>query len=196
MPSSTVSRSTRSNPSGPNLTQTHARALRALLENLDNVQRARSEIVNAAKRQKEWDDITPRILKDAAAFEQWVEVKPEMLEDTLEQGLSAYEKFRTQLEESEQKQMELLQSIQVCDFDIRFVGSKLIVIQDRNASFLSSRKDDPVVKEREHALQSLDLAYHKYKGIARHLDEGLTVCFYQNLFPLTALSLRLATVLQ
>lgn len=39
-----------------------------------------------------------------------------------------------------------------------------------------SRRDDPVVKEREHALQSLDLAYHKYKEIARHLEEGLKVC--------------------
>lgn len=38
-----------------------------------------------------------------------------------------------------------------------------------------SRKDDPAVKEREHALQSLDLAYHKYKEIVRHLDEGLKV---------------------
>lgn len=38
-----------------------------------------------------------------------------------------------------------------------------------------SRKDDPTVKEREHALQSLDLAYHKYKEIVRHLNEGLKV---------------------
>ena len=31
------------------------------------------------------------------------------------------------------------------------------------------------MKEREHALQSLDLAYHKYKEITRNLDEGLKV---------------------
>jgi programmed cell death 6-interacting protein len=41
--------------------------------------------------------------------------------------------------------------------------------------FLASRQEEPVVKEREHALQSLDLAYHKYKDILRHLDEGLQV---------------------
>lgn len=109
-----MSKSTRSNLGSQNSSQTHARALRVLLENLDNVQRARSGIVVAAKRQKDWDDITPRILKDASAFERWVEVKPEMLEDTLEQGLSAYEKYRTQLDQSEQKQVELLASIQVC----------------------------------------------------------------------------------
>ena len=100
--------------------------MRALLENLDNVQRARSEIVVAAKRQKDWDDITPRTLKDASGFERWVEVKPEMLEDTLEQALSAYEKFRTQLDDSEQKQTELLESIQVCT-DIFDSGIYLIV---------------------------------------------------------------------
>jgi hypothetical protein len=31
------------------------------------------------------------------------------------------------------------------------------------------------MKERELALQSLDLAYHKYKEITRNLDEGLKV---------------------
>lgn len=31
------------------------------------------------------------------------------------------------------------------------------------------------MKEREFALQSLDLAYHKYQEIMRNLDEGLKV---------------------
>ena len=38
---------------------------------------------------------------------------------------------------------------------------------------MRSRKEDASVKERELALQSLDLAYHKYKEIIRNLDEGL-----------------------
>ena len=42
-------------------------------------------------------------------------------------------------------------------------------------SFLHSRREDPSVKEREHALQSLDLSYHKYKEIIRHLDDGMQV---------------------
>lgn len=41
--------------------------------------------------------------------------------------------------------------------------------------FLQSRRDDPTIKDRENALQSLDLAYHKYREINRHLDEGLQV---------------------
>ncbi|CAL1716692.1 unnamed protein product [Somion occarium] len=156
VPSSTLSGHSRLSSRSPNLTQTHARALRVLLENLDNVQRARNETVARAQRLAEADDITLRISKAASAFEQWVAVKPEMLEDILDEELSKYEKFRTMLEQSEQKQQELLDAI-----------------KDRNILFLQSRKDDPIVKEREHALQSLDLAYHKYKEIIRNLDEGL-----------------------
>jgi hypothetical protein len=35
------------------------------------------------------------------------------------------------------------------------------------------------VKEREIALQSLDIAYHKYREVAGNLDEGIKVsCHY------------------
>jgi programmed cell death 6-interacting protein len=46
-------------------------------------------------------------------------------------------------------------------------------------SFLHSRRQDSSVKEREHALQSLDLSYHKYKEVVRHLDDGMQ--FYNDL---------------
>lgn len=35
------------------------------------------------------------------------------------------------------------------------------------------------MKDREHALQSLDLAYHKYREITRNLEEGLKVDFIE-----------------
>lgn len=50
-------------------------------------------------------------------------------------------------------------------------------------SFISYRREDPSVKERERALQSLDLSYHKYKEIIRHLDEGIQVRFRRASFP-------------
>lgn len=50
--------------------------------------------------------------------------------------------------------------------------------QEQNELFIQSRREDPTIKEREHALQSLDLAYHKYKEIIRNLDEGLKVGFH------------------
>ena len=47
--------------------------------------------------------------------------------------------------------------------------------QHHNQLLLESRKEDPAAKERERALQSLDLAYHKYREIVRNLEEGLNV---------------------
>ena len=49
-------------------------------------------------------------------------------------------------------------------------------------SFISSRKEDPSVKERERALQSLDLSYHKYKETIRHLDEGIQASPFRGVF--------------
>jgi programmed cell death 6-interacting protein len=49
------------------------------------------------------------------------------------------------------------------------------MFQNRNKQFLESRREDPAVKEREQALQSLDLAYFKYREITRNLDEGFKV---------------------
>lgn len=40
---------------------------------------------------------------------------------------------------------------------------------------MSSRKEDTSVKERQQALQNLDLAYAKYREITRNLEEGLKV---------------------
>lgn len=41
--------------------------------------------------------------------------------------------------------------------------------------YLNSRKEDPSVKNRERALQALDLAYHKYREILDHLEQGIKV---------------------
>ncbi|KAH9942761.1 pH-response regulator [Amylocystis lapponica] len=155
VPSSAMSLSQRSS-GGPTATQTHSRALRALLESLDDIMRGRAEYVRRATGLADADDIKPRILKAAAAVERWVEVQPSMFEDVLDEELAKFEKFRTAIEEGEQQQEVLLESI-----------------KERNALFLQSRKEDSTVKEREHALQSLDLAYHKYKEITRNLDEGI-----------------------
>ena len=38
---------------------------------------------------------------------------------------------------------------------------------------MGERKDDPRVKERERALQDLDLAYWKYREICDNAEEGI-----------------------
>ncbi|KAI0367789.1 BRO1-domain-containing protein [Pilatotrama ljubarskyi] len=157
IPSSTVSVGGRTNSSAPEPTAVHARALRMLLERLDDLSKARADIVARVDRLASSDDITQRIAKAASAMEQWVNVQPAMFEDILEEEMCKYDKYRVQLEDNGEKQDELLRSLKA---------------RERHAQFIQTRKEDAKVKEREIALQSLDLAYHKYKEIVRNLEEG------------------------
>ncbi|KAI0833513.1 BRO1-domain-containing protein [Trametes gibbosa] len=155
IPSSTVELARRGGSIASDPTRVHARALRGLLEQLEDLSKARAELAARVDRFASSDDITQRVAKAASAMEQWVNVQPAMLEDILEEELSKYDKYRIQLEDNGQKQGVLLHSL-----------------QERHGHFIQSRREDAVVKERELALQSLDLAYHKYREIVRNLEEG------------------------
>ncbi len=91
----------------------HARALRVLLEKLDDMAKSRADLVARVKRLAASDDITPRILKAASGMEQWVNVQPAMFEDILDEELSKFDKFRAQLEEDARKQEDILKAVQV-----------------------------------------------------------------------------------
>lgn len=52
-------------------------------------------------------------MREAAGIERWVEVNPAMFEDTLEEELGKYEKFREKMEQSRVKQDDLLEKIKV-----------------------------------------------------------------------------------
>lgn len=161
VPSSTIVWSSPSKPA-VGATQNYARALRMLLEQLDDLARERNQLVSRAQRLADADDISTRIQKEAAGLESWAEVQPSMFEDTLDQELVKYDKFRRDIEEGASKQTEILENVKT-----------------QMDSFLHSRREDSSVKEREYALQSLDLSYHKYKEIVRHLDDGMQ--FYNDL---------------
>ena len=101
-----------------------------------------------------------------------------MFEDIIEQELSKYEKFREELDDSVEAQSELLSQTRVSSIIFYFIRGYILMrltSQSTYDSFIRSRQDDPAIKEREHGLQSLDLAYHKYREITRNLDEGLKV---------------------
>ncbi|CAA7266857.1 unnamed protein product [Cyclocybe aegerita] len=161
VPSTTVSTAARSTPQGK-LTRQHARALRVKLEELDILHRDCDQLIHRARSLVAADDIQPRILKASSGFERLAEVTPEMFEDVLDEELAKFDKYLVEVAELRRKQTEILEDI-----------------QKRNREFLDSRKEDPVVKDREHALQSLDLAYFKYREITRNLDEGFK--FYNDL---------------
>ncbi|KAF9267708.1 BRO1-domain-containing protein [Marasmius fiardii PR-910] len=140
----------------------HARNLRVLLEDLDRLQSEREDIVRRTQKLAEVDDIRPRILKAAAGFERLGEVQPAMLEDVSDEELVKYDKFIELMNDLQPRQEELLDSVRA-----------------ENKLFIQSRKDDDNVKERERALQSLELSYHKYREIVSNLEEGIK--FYNNL---------------
>lgn len=82
-----------------------------LLEQLDDLVRERSQLVSRAQRLTDADDISPRIVKEAAGLERWAEVQPSMFEDTLDQELAKYDKFRRDIEEGGIKQTGLLENV-------------------------------------------------------------------------------------
>jgi programmed cell death 6-interacting protein len=82
-----------------------------LLEQLDDLVRERNQLVLRAKRLADADDISVRIVKEAAGLERWAEVQPSMFEDTLDQELAKYDKFQRDVEDSAARQSELLENM-------------------------------------------------------------------------------------
>lgn len=160
VPSSTVSMTGKAVSTSQ--TQIHARALRGLLESLDDIRRTRDDLVSRAQRRAEGDDIRPKVLAAAAHLKHGIEMSAVTFEDVSDNELAKYDKFIQGLTEGRKKQEEILSSI-----------------KSTNDAFIQSRKQDPVVKDREQALQFLDLAYSHYREIIRNLDEGLK--FYNDM---------------
>ncbi|KAH6913067.1 pH-response regulator [Coprinopsis sp. MPI-PUGE-AT-0042] len=161
VPSTTTSSANQGTPQAQ-LTRKHARALRGKLEDLDMLHRDRDDLVRRARTLAEVDDIRPRVMRAATGFERLTSVQPAMFEDISGEELAKYDKYLQELAEMRKTQEQILQDIRT-----------------ENEQFLNSRRDDPAVKDREHALQDLESAYLKYKEIMKNLEEGNK--FYNNL---------------
>ncbi|KAF8753374.1 BRO1 protein [Rhizoctonia solani] len=150
VPSHATSQSTQSAQA-----HTYARAIRAALEDLDDLRNTRARCVESARQRAGTDDIKPRIVREAAGLARWIEVKPAMFESTMEEELGKFDRYKESVEEGRTKQEELL-----------------IKVEQLNQLLIQSRTDDPVLKQREAALQSLDLAYHRYLEVLSNVTEG------------------------
>ena len=146
MPSSTVSLTSKPNNPAANVTLSHAQKLRGFLESLDGVQRERAQSVTRAKRQAQAEDITPRIVRAAAAVEQWTEVQPSMFEDVIDEALVKYDKYREDIEAGEQVQEVLLESITVSMLLYRMgiVYVQLMGTRTRNGTDFSSSRANKI----------------------------------------------------
>ncbi|OWZ77273.1 pH-response regulator protein palA/RIM20 [Cryptococcus neoformans Bt85] len=134
------------------------RPLRASLEELDDRITHRARLVREARQISVADDIRPEVLKEAAKLAHGGsgDVKTEWFEDLFEKGLEKYMGVKREMDEEIAKQDELLEQIRT-----------------QNESFLSERKDDPIIKERERRLQDMDLAYWKWREIVDNAEEGI-----------------------
>ncbi|CAE6500532.1 unnamed protein product [Rhizoctonia solani] len=150
VPSHATSQSTESTQA-----HTYARAIRAALEDLDDLRNTRARCIESARQRASTDDIKPRIVREAAGLARWVEVKPAMFESTMEEELGKFDRYKESVEEGRVKQEELL-----------------VKVEQLNGLLIRARTDDPVLKQREAALQSLDLAYHRYLEVLSNVTEG------------------------
>lgn len=91
----------------------HARALRGLLESLDDIRRSRGELVSRAQRRAEVDDIRPRIVTAVERFDRDAEITPAMFSDVSDEELAKYDRFIQGLGEGQKKQQGLLEAIKV-----------------------------------------------------------------------------------
>ncbi|OCF35794.1 pH-response regulator protein palA/RIM20 [Kwoniella heveanensis BCC8398] len=134
------------------------RPLRASLEDLDDRIAHRARLVNQARNIAAADDIRPQVLQEATrlAHGGTGDVKTEWFEDIFHRSLEKYDRIKDEMDREGGRQDQLLEQI-----------------RSQNEAFLSERKDDPVVKERERRLQDMDLAYWKWREIVDNAEEGI-----------------------
>ncbi|WWC71251.1 pH-response regulator protein palA/RIM20 [Kwoniella pini CBS 10737] len=134
------------------------RPIRASLEDLDDRIAHRARLVNDAKNIAAADDIRPAVLSEATrlAHGGTGDVKTEWFEDLFGRSLEKYDRIKEEMEAEGSKQDILLEQI-----------------RGQNEAFISERKDDPIVKERERKLQDMDLAYWKWREIVDNAEEGI-----------------------
>ncbi|KAG8743647.1 pH-response regulator protein palA/rim20 [Ceratobasidium sp. 414] len=149
------SHATSANSAEATQAHTYARAIRAGLEHLEDLRSARTRCVESVRQRANTDDIKPRIMREAAGLARWVEVKPAMFEGTIEEELGKFDRYRDSVEEGREKQEE-----------------ELARVEHLTGLLIQARTDDPILKQREAALQSLDLAYHRYLEVLSNVTEG------------------------
>ncbi|EIW68315.1 hypothetical protein TREMEDRAFT_63488 [Tremella mesenterica DSM 1558] len=143
---------------------TSVRPLRASLEELDDRMSNRARIVAEAKHIASGDDVRAAVLTEATRLAHGGsgDVKTEWFEDIFERNLGKYDKFKDEMEK-----------------EAAFQEALLGRIREQNEAFLAERKQDPMIKDRERALQEIDGAYWKWREIVDNAQEGIK--FYNSL---------------
>ncbi|KAF9429235.1 pH-response regulator protein palA/rim20 [Entomortierella beljakovae] len=129
-----------------------------LLEEVDQMIRARRIKLEEIKRIADEDDINPALVEitnKLTANSSAVKIDPAHFEALFQEQLKKYDGYKRLVKEETATQEDLL-----------------MAIQETNKAFVASRKSNRVVQQREKALQNLETAYQKYKAILGNLKEG------------------------
>ncbi|CDZ96580.1 Predicted signal transduction protein [Phaffia rhodozyma] len=147
-------------PSGPSLTSTPAaRSLHTLLETLSDLTATRTRIADSARSMAARDDVRSKVISEANSIQAGSkagEVKAEWFEKLFEKELRKYEGLEREMVENSDQANRTLEELRT-----------------QNEEFIHSRKTSPIIKAREKALQSFDIAHQKYREVVQNLEEGI-----------------------
>ncbi|KAA8571383.1 hypothetical protein EYC84_001386 [Monilinia fructicola] len=140
--------------------------LRNSLNEISTLESRRRRKIEALREKAKKDDINHSILTETARLEREypsTPVVPAHFEDFFEKRLSrTYDSDIASLKSESEEQGKLLEEL-----------------EKANASFIKARAGDTSTREREQALQKLEMAYYKYKEIVNNVDGGRK--FYNDL---------------
>ncbi|GJJ71973.1 programmed cell death 6-interacting protein [Entomortierella parvispora] len=133
--------------------------LKMLLEEVDQIIKARRIKLEEIKRIADEDDIGPALVaitNKLTANSSAVKIEPAHFEALFQEQLKKYDGYKRLVKEETATQEDLL-----------------FAIQETNKAFVASRRSNSVVHQREKALQNLDAAFQKYKAILGNFKEGI-----------------------
>jgi len=140
----------------------HVRQLRVLLESLDDLKENRKRLISQARHAITRDEDAQADIVHKAELLGMDDVKPEMFEDLIHSLLSNFSPWTERMNDQAQ-----------------LLSARLDEIREENLLFEELTLNDPAMKERERALQELDIAYHRYSEVLGNLTEGLN--FYNGM---------------
>ncbi|KAF9926352.1 pH-response regulator protein palA/rim20 [Mortierella alpina] len=132
--------------------------LRMLLEEVDQMIKARRIKLEEIKRIADEDDIGPALVaitNKLTANSSAVKIEPAHFEALFQEQLKKYDGYKRLVKEETATQEDLL-----------------MAIQETNKAFVASRRSNAAVHQREKALQNLEAAFQKYKAILANFKEG------------------------
>ncbi|KAG0080018.1 pH-response regulator protein palA/rim20 [Linnemannia elongata] len=133
--------------------------LKMLLEEVDQMIKARRIKLEEIKRIADEDDIGPALVSitnKLTANSSAVKIEPAHFEALFQEQLKKYDGYKRLVKGETATQDELMEAI-----------------QETNKAFVASRRSNAMVHQREKALQNLDAAFQKYKGILANFKEGI-----------------------